>query len=321
MIKALRITSYVAAVLAVIFFVLPVVMGVRSDEEIEKSVNSPSVIEKFNKTVGNKAKKGQSQTSPLVKQAESFALYLNPPKPKVSKAARGNGGRSVTRGPVVTPKFKVVGISYNNDRPESSIVLIDEPGKGLHWLRQSGKIGHLIVDQIKDGVIVLNNGGRTYEMAAEQKQELSLLEGASGASTAPSKQEGVSDRAKSVADYEATKTTLPDIKKSKPGVTRVIDGPQQQRKSGVLQRRSPEEEAKYRKLVGQLRKIQRSSDKAGSGPSEKERAEMIDKIISQFNASRLTIEEAKKLDTLDKESKKVSEESDSSHSKENGDKK
>ena len=48
MIKTLRITSVVAAILAVILFIFPVVFGGRSDERIEGFLNSPSVIEKFN---------------------------------------------------------------------------------------------------------------------------------------------------------------------------------------------------------------------------------------------------------------------------------
>ncbi len=82
MIKTLRITSIVAAVLAVIFlvfFVFPVVFGGYSDEHLEQSLDSPGVIERFNKNVGNKAKTGQDEISPLVQQAGAFALYLNPP--------------------------------------------------------------------------------------------------------------------------------------------------------------------------------------------------------------------------------------------------
>jgi hypothetical protein len=291
-----------AAVLAVVFVVAPVVVGVRNDEGIEKSLNSPSVVEKFKKTVGNKAKTSKDETSPLVKQAESFALYLNPPKPKIPKTVKG--GKTFTRGPVVTPKFKVVGISYNNNRPESSIVLIDEPGKGLHWVRQSGKIGHLIVDKIKDGVIVLDDRGRTYEMATEQKQELSLLEGKPGVSSIPSKPKDASRVAKSKAGFKSPKPALPALKKPKSGGTRVIGGSPLARKKSVLPRKTFEE-AESRKLMEKLREIQRNSNKDGSGLSQEERAEMIEKIISQYKASRsrLTDEEAKKLDMIKEKSK------------------
>lgn len=316
MIKTLRITSYLAAILAVIFIVFPVIAGVRGDENIEELVNSPSVIEKFNKTVGSKAKTDKNQTSPLVKQAESFALYLNPPKPKTPTITKGRGGKAVAKGPAVTPKFPVIGISYYKDHPESSLALIDEPGKGLRWVRQSDKVGHILIEQIKDGVVVTKSGGKTYELTVEQKQEASLLAGAGGVSAVPSKKQvDVSNQAKEKAGSKSTNPSLPAVKKTNASIARD--------KGKSLKNRitkTPEEEARYKKLVEEIRKIQRSSDKTGSKQSEKERAELIDKIISQFNASRLTAEEAKKLDTLGKELKEVLEESDSSLSEEKGEK-
>jgi len=176
MIKTLRITSIVATILAAILLVFPVIFGVRSGEDIEELLKSPGVIEKFNEAVGNNATRSRDETSPLVQQAGAFALYLNPPTPKASKTLAGRGAPKA-RGPAVTPKFTVLGTSYYEGRPESSLVLIDEPGKGLHWVRQSGKIGHLLIEQIKDGLIVVKDNGRTYEVAAEQKPETSLLEG------------------------------------------------------------------------------------------------------------------------------------------------
>ena len=91
MIKTLRIASVVAAILAVIFLVLAVVFGVRSDERVEGFLNSPSVIEQFNTAIGNQAKTSESRSSPLVQQATAFALYLNP-KPEEPSAVRDMGG-------------------------------------------------------------------------------------------------------------------------------------------------------------------------------------------------------------------------------------
>ncbi len=142
MIKTLRIISIAAAVLAaifVVFFVISVVFGAHSDEHIEKLLSSPGIIEKFKKTVG-KSRGDASQKSPLEEQAGVFALYLNPPKPKKLKIVKGST-TSITREPAVTPKFKVIGTSYYKERPELSMALIDEPGKGLHWVRQSSNTG------------------------------------------------------------------------------------------------------------------------------------------------------------------------------------
>ena len=310
MIKTLRITSIVAAALAaifVIFFVFSVVFGAHRDKHIEKLLSSPGVIEKFNKTVGNKATRSRDQTSPLVQQAGAFALYLDPPKPKTPRPATGRT-TDIVSGPSVTPQFKVIGISYYKERPNLSIVLIDEPGKGLHWVRQSSKVGHLLIEQIKDGLIVVKDAKRTFELAAEQNPETSLLE---GASAVPPGRADISRRTPGAA---GSRTALPASERTGAGITDA--------RSRVPQpRRTAEEDAKMKELVERLREIQRSfkSDKAGSGTIAKEKAEMMENLISQFKTSRLSDTEMKHLNTLGKELKKVWEEPDRSGPEENKD--
>ncbi len=175
MIKTLRITSILAVALAAVLVVFSVVFSVRGDKDIEGLLGEPSVIEKFDKSAGNKAARGTNEASPLVQQAGAFALYLNPPKPKVPRAT----GRSpsVRRTPSVTPKFEVIATSYCKDRPELSMAMIDEPGKGRNWVRQSSKVGHLFIVEIKDGVVVVKDSSGTFELIAEQKPHMSLLAG------------------------------------------------------------------------------------------------------------------------------------------------
>ncbi len=309
MIKTLRIASIVAAVLAVIvviFFVFHVVFG--SDERIKELLSSPGVIEKFNEeTVDNKSRGDASQESPLVKQAGAFALYLNPPKPKTPKTATGRT-TGITRGPAATPKFKVIGTSYYKGHPELSIALIDEPGKGLHWVRQSSKVGHLLIEQIKDGLIVVKDNKGTFEIMAEQEPETSLLE---GASAVPPGRANISRRTPGAA---GSKAALPASGRTDAGITGA--------KSKVPPpRRTAEENAKMKELVEKLREIQRSfkSDKTDSGSSAKEKAAMMENLISQFRSSRLSAEEAKKLSTLGKDLKKVWEEPDRSGPEKNKD--
>jgi len=175
MIKTLRITSIIAVVLAVVFFVLPAVFGVRGDEQIEQFLHSAGVIEKFNEARGDRVKDSRHEVSPLVKQAEAFALYLNPPpKPKTESLASRSKPRP--KGPV-SPKFKLIGTSLYALHPELSLALIDEPGKGLRWLRQSSKVGHLIIEQVKDGLVVVRDGEKTFELVAERPEKRSLLKG------------------------------------------------------------------------------------------------------------------------------------------------
>jgi hypothetical protein len=175
MIKTLRITSIIAVVLAAVFFVFPAVFGFRGDKQIEQFLNSAGVIEKFKDAKGDKVEDERREISPLVKQAEAFALYLNPP-PKPKPEPSVSEGKSEPRpvGPV-TAKFKLVGTSRHVLHPELSLALIDEPGKGLYWVRQFSKVGHLIIEQVKDGLVVVRDGKNTFELVAERPEKRSLL--------------------------------------------------------------------------------------------------------------------------------------------------
>jgi hypothetical protein len=126
---------------------------------------------------GQKSTGAESQVSPLVKEAEAFALYLDPPKPK-APPRRAPRERSAPRpSAAVSAKFNLVGTSYYALRPELSLALIDEPGKGLHWVRQSNKVGHLIIETIQDGIVVVRDGQRTFELEVERPKKRSLVKG------------------------------------------------------------------------------------------------------------------------------------------------
>ena len=175
MIKTLRITSIIAVVLAVVFFVFPAVFGFRGDKQIEQFLNSAGVIEEFRESKGDKVEDRQHEISPLVKQAEAFALYLNPPpKPEPVPTAPVAKNEPRPAGPVAA-KFKLIGTSRHVLQPELSLALIDEPGKGLYWVRQFSKVGHLIIEQVKDGLVVVRDGKSTFELVAERPEKRSLL--------------------------------------------------------------------------------------------------------------------------------------------------
>jgi hypothetical protein len=190
MIKTLRITSIIAVVFAVVFFVFPAVFGFRGDKQIEQFLNSAGVIEGFREAKGDKVEDERHEISPLVKQAEAFALYLNPPpkpKPEPSVSVVKSEPRPV--GPVAA-KFKLIGTSRHVLQPELSLALIDEPGKGLYWVRQSSKVGHLIIEQVKDGLIVVRDGTNTFELVAERPEKRSLLKANSSGVSHPRAESG-----------------------------------------------------------------------------------------------------------------------------------
>src|SRR4030042_6455435 len=175
MIKTLRITSIIAVLLAIVFFVVPAVFGFRGDKQIEQFLNSAGAIEGFSQAKGEKGGDSQREVSPLVRQRELFALYLNPP-PKPTPAPSMPEIRSEPRPMgLVTAKFQLIGTSRHLLQPELSLALIDEPGKGLYWVRQSSKIGHLVIEQVRDGVVVVRDGQNTFELVAERPEKRSLI--------------------------------------------------------------------------------------------------------------------------------------------------
>ena len=176
MIKTLRITAITAALLAVGLLVFPAVFGARGDRAVGEFLKSPGAIEQFQRAKGDEVR-GEGQISPLVKQARAFALYLDPPPPKRPKAApRPSRPRPAPRPKVTSAKFKLVGTSFYALHPDLSLAMIDEPGKGIRWVRQSGRVGHLVIEQIKDGLVVVKDGGRTFEVAVvERPKKVNLI--------------------------------------------------------------------------------------------------------------------------------------------------
>ncbi len=288
MINTLRITSVVAAILAGVFFVFPVIYGVRSDERVDEFLEKPSVKDKFENAADNKAKSGKSRVSPLVEQAEAFALYLNPVKQAVRKTSKGAKTTNIASKVAVTPKFKVFATTYFAENPELSQALIDEPGRGQYWVRQSSMVGHLLIEQVKDGVIVVKSSEKTFEIPVEEKPQTSILNRSSPVSTRKS-------------SLSRTRSSLPSSGRTATGITRKpIITP---RKPGT----SEGEEEKMGELVNKLKDLQRDSisGKTAPGLGSEERAARIAELISKFKSTRVSAEEAKKLGNLGEELKGI----------------
>jgi len=150
------------------------------DKDIKKLLDSPSIVEKFKKTQGKRTKKTKDKESPLVKEARSFALYLNPPAKVEKRASKINKRtKSIVKKPTnVSAKFKVIGTSYAEYEPSKSLALLDIPGKGLRWVRQGEEVGHLVIEEVKPGgTIVVADGKNTSEMTADKPIKKSLLRG------------------------------------------------------------------------------------------------------------------------------------------------
>ena len=289
MVKTLRITTVVAVIIAIAIFALPAIYGIQKDENIEKFLNAPGVIEKFNATSGNRTQINTNQVHPLVQQAQEFALILDPPKPVINTARKQFNRPPVAVAPAKnSPMFKLIITSYYANKPELSIALIDEPGKGTHWVGQSSKVNHLLIDQIKDGVIVVKNGDESFELKTpEKKMPQVSLSSSSPSPTKPNKPILPRTGPITRAELESMRARSNPVK-NKPEIAP---------KTEV----DPEKEARVQELIERIRSLGDSGDNSDNpSPSTEERAAQIQKLISEFRNSNMNIndEEAQKLTDL-----------------------
>jgi len=339
MIKTLRITGIIAAVLAAGLLVFPAIFGLRSDKEIEDFLNLPSVVEKFRKARGEEGKGGEGEISPLVKYAQAFGLYLNPPKPtkRVTRPIKRGEPRTpeIIERPRVTPKFKLIATSFYASHPELSLALIDAPGKGRLWVREASVVNHLTIEQIKDGLVVVKGAKGTFEIPAEARpRRRSLLAGSSPVSMGPgsptpsgttaalgpgqaesatetdagvtgseleqiSSEEQMEMAAKIFAELEA----MASAKEAEgQGESAKTDSGYEGERSMAAERIFAELEAMAAKgAEGQGESAETDSGYGPEGPGAAE------KLISDVESMRITSKEAKKLDRLGRQLKSAGE--------------
>jgi len=292
MIKTLRITSVVAAILAGVFFVFPVIYGVRNDDSVDKILSLPGVKEKFEKDIADtKTKSGQSPESPLVKQAEAFALYLNPVKTMAQKPpVKGGKIPTISRNVTVTPKFTILATIVYPENPMLSQALIDEPGSGRHWVRQSTMVGHLFIEQVKDGTVVLKSGNEITNLEITKKAE-------TGPAAKPSP---AAPHVRSTKSPTKPKATA--FSRAASNVTRTRSVP----KRAPISSRNEE---KMDELVDKLKDLQKNpaSDKTDSKIDPKERNARIQELISKYKSIRVSAEESEKLDNMGEEMNGIQE--------------
>ena len=160
-------------VLAAWAMVLAWRLGQRPDPRVVRFLNSPSVVENFaRRASASKADETEEAKSPLVAQAEAFAFYLNPPElprrtPPPARARVMRAEAAPVAAVSVSPKFRVVGISYHRSNPAESKALVWEPGGGLNWVAEGAKLGRMLVRQINRGSILYQDAVEIHEMTIE----------------------------------------------------------------------------------------------------------------------------------------------------------
>jgi len=120
-------------------------------------------------------------SSPLLEQAEAFALYLNPPKPPPRREASLPAVSAVSvspppapRPPSPTPQFRILAISYYRSSPDKSLAMVWDANKGGYWIKKGDRLGHFVVERIEKEAIIYRDGDQLRQMAVAVKQPVPL---------------------------------------------------------------------------------------------------------------------------------------------------
>ncbi|HOK94814.1 MAG TPA: hypothetical protein PK052_00815 [Anaerohalosphaeraceae bacterium] len=126
--------------------------------------------------------------SPLVAQAKSFALRINPPpppepvKPKIEPKPAPTPAQASTQ-PAQPPvpkvqasvKFDLLATVRYETAPEKSLALVST-GSKLEWFRQGEKVGQHEIKEIRDGSVIFTQaGGKPQEIFVPAKTEVKSL--------------------------------------------------------------------------------------------------------------------------------------------------
>lgn len=172
MVRALQAFAVLTLISVGVVFVLYVFQQLQGAPEIEWNPRL-SIVEKFIQAGGRSEKSSQKMLSPLVREAEAFALYLNPAGLPRSEEAPAPGSLKQTisaiRPAKLTPKSTLLATCYYRSKPEKSMALVSEPGRGSRWVKPGARLGHFVVEKVKRGAIVYRDGDRLLEMAVDKK--------------------------------------------------------------------------------------------------------------------------------------------------------
>jgi hypothetical protein len=170
MIKTLYGMSVLALSSAGILLVLSVSQGLPAAGPQDSP--GPAAVERFSALHDAVGRNAQETAVPLLREAETFALYLNPPAPPATPAtpqviprSQAVAPRALCQPPQVTPWFRLLATSYNRRHPEQSWALISEPGRKDRWVTGGEPLGRFVLESVGErGNIVYRDGSRSREM-------------------------------------------------------------------------------------------------------------------------------------------------------------
>jgi hypothetical protein len=304
MIRTLRITSVVAGLLAAGLLAFFSVSGVRGDQEVDRLLKSPTVIEQFAQDKGKPSAAGANPMSRLVEVARDFANVINPPAPPatVGTGPTGNLARGEPiRPPQVSAKFKLLATSYSAVDPNLSMALIDLPAgeRRQFWVRMGQSVERETwkILQIKDGAMVYGEGQQTQEIAVEPRlAQVSLVD------TGEPKPAPVSGMAGPSKAMDMPMPPPGGPGPSNPATARARLPRRPAGQNAVAGVRPPPAERNIQeieKITERLRTLGKDvNDKALPPDQEKIRQETVKVLSSRLQAARMSQQEANSLGDL-----------------------
>lgn len=244
-----------------------IALAAESREEIEAFLSAPSAVEIFKSTKGQNRQATDNQESPLVRQAQAFALYLDPPpKPQPRSESPDRPQVAELRPAEISAKFELIGTCYYAANPEMSLALIREPTKD-RWVRQGSKVGRLVIEKIDDGKATIRDNQRTFELMALRAPKPSLVKSGPGVDTG-------------IANIQV------------PGLTAAA--------VESMPEMSAEETALLDKFFAEMEALE--ANQTGEGPVSQEEAAkgvaLMDQLLVELEKARVSTDEANELDNL-----------------------
>jgi hypothetical protein len=292
MVTAVRIAAVAALIFSGLVLALlwgpihPFGLGAPDSGKARQFLSAPSAVERFNGSRGADDSGSQDKTSPLVRQAAALDGIL---KPRVEMAAQpSNSGRpSFTPPPPKSVKFDLIGISYSASDPQASFAFIRLPDNTFQWIQPGSVVGHQTVKEIRGGSIICSDGQRDSEIPVQANPNTaSLLE--TGVAPSVAAASGLLSPAVQPASF-------PGVRPAVPGGAGIPMSPAPA-DSGRLTDREKQD---YNDLVNRIRQELKNPapGQADSNAAMTNEAE-VDKLISAIKSSRVSAEEAQKLDNL-----------------------
>jgi hypothetical protein len=172
MLKALRIASIVTIIAAAAVVVFVALFGLRGNAEIETFLQREGIVDQFRKRVQNIPPKSDA-VSPLDAASKAFVTRIDPPpppkppepvkppQPVVKPPVAPQTPRPpVDNKPVLSAKFTLEATARYPDQPHKSMALLKNVQNEYKWYKQGEQVGHLEIQEIKDGSVVLYQGGK-----------------------------------------------------------------------------------------------------------------------------------------------------------------